>query len=227
MVTARQRTRGNPKLTPRDFYRYRLHQRIQPPLSVDSLHDDEDREVAAPRDLPWVFNPILHGGRLLQQYVVDQWSKVEADRLLWIEKHQSDILTESYGTVIASLAEGLTDFGTHRVKLPSSFTGGPRDLKNRYLDGMAMLRQIPADNKADYFITFTCNPQWPELIAALTLPDGRIQSASDRPDLVARVFLRKLRKLEDILKKDHVMGYVIGYVRVIEWQKRGTAFVRL
>jgi hypothetical protein len=38
---------------------------------------------------------------------------------------------------------------------------------------------------------------------------------------VARVFRRKLQKLEDMLKKEHVMGYVIGYVRVIEWQKRG------
>ena len=77
-----------------------------------------------------------------------------------------------------------------------------------------------SDNgRADYFITMTCNPRWPELIAALTLPNGTVQRAEDRPDLVGRVFLRRLAKLEKALKEDHIMGYVIGFIRCIEWQK--------
>jgi hypothetical protein len=46
-----------------------------------------------------------------------------------------------------------------------------------------------------------------------------VQRAEDRPDLVGRVFLRRLAKLEKALKEDHIMGYVIGFIRCIEWQK--------
>ena len=38
--------------------------------------------------------------------------------------------------------------------------------------------------KPDLFITFTCNPQWEEITSALLLN----QKASDRPDLIVRVF---------------------------------------
>jgi hypothetical protein len=78
---------------------------------------------------------------------------------------------------------------------------------------------VSEDGRADYFVTMTCNPKWPELVAALTLPDGTVQKAEDRPDLVGRVFLRRLAKLEESLKGKHVLGYVIGFVRCIEWQK--------
>ena len=44
-------------------------------------------------------------------------------------------------------------------------------------------------SKPDLFLTFTCNPKWPEIVANL-LPG---QTASDRPDLVARVFKLKLK----------------------------------
>ncbi|KAL0282484.1 UNVERIFIED_CONTAM: hypothetical protein Sangu_2948000 [Sesamum angustifolium] len=44
---------------------------------------------------------ILHGGRLLQQYVVDNYVKIEAQKLRWIRFHQNDIRAELY--------EGLQD----------------------------------------------------------------------------------------------------------------------
>ena len=52
--------------------------------------------------------------------------------------------------------------------------------------------------RADFFITFTCNPQLEEITA--NLPPGF--SASDRPDIVARVFSLKLKTLlDDLLNK--------------------------
>ena len=42
-----------------------------------------------------------------------------------------------------------------------------------------------------FFITFTCNPKWPE-ITSLLLPG---QTASDRPDLTGRVFELELKAL--------------------------------
>ncbi|XP_028085778.1 uncharacterized protein LOC114286752 [Camellia sinensis] len=47
-----------------------------------------------------------------------------------------------------------------RFVLPSSFSGGPRSMIQRYQDAMAICRTIGAP---DLFITFTCNPIWPEI----------------------------------------------------------------
>ena len=71
--------------------------------------------------------------------------------------------------------------------------------------------------KPDLFITFTCNPQWEEITSALLLD----HKASDRPDLIVRVFRLKLRELLRDLINCHVLGTLLGYVCTIEFQKRG------
>ena len=50
---------------------------------------------------------------------------------------------------------------------------------------------------SDLFITMTCNPNWREIKENL-LPG---QSASDRPDLVIRVFHLKVKYLLDLITK--------------------------
>ncbi len=82
-----------------------------------------------------------------------------------------------------------------------------------YQDAMAKVRKF---GKPDFFVTFTCNPKWKEIIDTL-LP---WQSAKDHPELVTRVFNLKLDALlKDI--KDSVLGNVIAKIWVIEFQKRG------
>ena len=71
--------------------------------------------------------------------------------------------------------------------------------------------------KPDYFITMKANPAWPEVTAALRFGEA----AANRPDLVARVFRIKWKALLNLLLKDHVLGHVIAYTWVIEFQKRG------
>lgn len=51
-----------------------------------------------------------------------------------------------------------------RVVLPSSFSGGPRDMNQRYHDGMAAVRK---KGKPSLFVTMTCNPYWGEILDAL------------------------------------------------------------
>lgn len=46
-------------------------------------------------------------------------------------------------------------------------------------------------------------------------------AGSDRPDLVARVFQAKLSALLELLTVKHILGQVIGFTYVVEWQKRG------
>ena len=83
--------------------------------------------------------------------------------------------------------ETLNDIG-RRIVLPSSFTGGPRNMHQKYQDSMAIVRAL---GKPDFFVTFTCNPKWQEITSALF--EG--QNASDRPDLCSRVFNLKLKCL--------------------------------
>jgi hypothetical protein len=82
-----------------------------------------------------------------------------------------------------------------------------------YLDAMAI---VCNKGHPDLFITFTCNPNWPEIQNAL--PPGC--TTQDRPDLVARVFHLKLKILMTDLTKKMILGRVIGHVHTIEWQKR-------
>lgn len=72
--------------------------------------------------------------------------------------------------------------------------------------------------KADLFVTFTCNPRWPEIVAIdAALPNVRGQ---ERDDLIARVFKQKLNALLKDLVEDGRLGEVIGYLLAIEFQKR-------
>jgi hypothetical protein len=47
-----------------------------------------------------------------------------------------------------------------RIILPSSFTAGPRHMVQNDQDAMAICRWARCP---DAFITFNCNPQWPEI----------------------------------------------------------------
>jgi len=83
-----------------------------------------------------------------------------------------------------------------RIILPSSFAGGPRQMYQLYQDAMAIVSRF---GKPDLFVTFTCNPKWPEITREL-LPH---QSAVDRPDLTAHVFHMKLQELLKDLLHNH------------------------
>jgi Helitron helicase-like domain at N-terminus len=78
-------------------------------------------------------------------------------------------------------------------------------MHQHYLDAMAVVVSI---GKPDLFITFTCNPQWPEIQKEL-YPGQRPE---DRPDIVARVFKLYLKDLLKLIIKLQFFGPVIAYV---------------
>ena len=65
-----------------------------------------------------------------------------------------------------------------KVILPSSFTGSARYQHQLYQDAMGIVHHF---GKPDFFITFTCNPQWKEITDALlpqqTAASGQMLSA--------------------------------------------------
>ncbi|CAL0322783.1 unnamed protein product [Lupinus luteus] len=165
---------------------------------------------------------LLRSGRLLQQYVVDNYVKVEAGRLRWIRQNQNNIRAEVYQGLQDALHEGQYNAANigQRTILPSSFIGSRRDLTQRYKDGMAIVLN---DGKPDIFLTMTCNPPWSEIASELQ----DFQTAQDRPDLTTRIFRSKFEQLRaDVIDKG-VLGNVKSYMYVTEFQKRGLPHVHM
>ncbi len=158
----------------------------------------------------------VYGKRLFQEWLVDQYSKVESQRLLYLRNNQASLRAELYRGVVDAVMNNdtnTTNMG-RLIVLPSSFTGGHRHMAQLYQDSMAIVRHF---GKPDLFITMTCNPKWDEI--RQELKPG--ETANDRPDLVTRVFRIKLQSLLDDLLKKGVFGKVVADIHVIEWQKRG------
>jgi hypothetical protein len=153
---------------------------------------------------------------LMQEWVVDLFACVDQNWLHWIRNNQKELRADQYDNLRNTLAAGgqLQEAGRPHVVLPSSHVGCDRWYLQQYHDAMAIVRS--RGPKVDLFITMTCNPGWPEIKAEL-LPG---QTASDRPDLVARVYsLRWKQMLADILELQ-LFGPVAGFSTTREYQKR-------
>ncbi|KAL3834092.1 hypothetical protein ACJIZ3_008828 [Penstemon smallii] len=162
---------------------------------------------------------LLHAGRLGQEFIIDMYIKLETSRLDYYrsEQLQTEIRTESFQGIVDSLLiddQVSPNNVGQRIVLPSSFIGGPRDMRKRYVNAMALVQRY---GKPDVFLTMTCNPGWKEIIEHL-LP---CQKADDRPDLIARVFKAKLEELKNEIVKKKLFGEVAAYVYTVEYQKRG------
>jgi hypothetical protein len=106
------------------------------------------------------------------------------------------------------------EIGQVVVRLPAGFVGSAKWYQQLYYDAMALPIRY---GKPDLFITFTCNPHWREIKAALP-PRARWQH---HVDIVERVFMIKLAQLINDIVKLEIFGTVLSYVFRIEWQARG------
>ena len=59
----------------------------------------------------------------------------------------------------------------------------------------------------DLFLTFTCNPNWPEIERNVKILNLR---SDERPDMVTKVFKQKLDDLINDLKSGQVFGQILG-----------------
>ncbi|KAG2217967.1 hypothetical protein INT45_001401 [Circinella minor] len=158
-----------------------------------------------------------HFRRLFQQFVVDNYACIEFSRLQYITNNQNDLCADLYN----GIGDNVDPRQIGRsIILPSSFTGGPRCMKQMLQDGLAIIRQR---GNPTLFITFTCNPQWPEIQSEL-LPG---QQAFDRPDICSRVFHIKITEMMAHIKESNCFGRVVGYVATVEFQKRGLPHVHI
>ncbi|XP_072025233.1 uncharacterized protein [Amphiura filiformis] len=108
----------------------------------------------------------------------------------------------------------LFPYGTDGYHLHIPHSKGPRFYAEAFQDAMAIVRHY---GKPSLFVTFTCNPSWPEIKASLF----QGERPSDRPDICVRVFNIKLEELLKDLRRGDVLGKVAAFTSVKEDQKRG------
>lgn len=163
------------------------------------------------------FSTLHRSEKLFLQWIVDIYVRIEGSRLDYIRKQQGKLRAESYLNIMDYLHQRVEHTGDRLGKmiiLPSSFIGSPRNMQNNYHDAMAIVRQF---GKPDIFITFTCNPKWPEITSKLEPGE----KAHFRPELIVRVFHEKLKSLINDINKKNIFGKVSTLIYTIEFQKRG------
>ncbi|KAI5402984.1 hypothetical protein KIW84_050546 [Lathyrus oleraceus] len=150
---------------------------------------------------------LLRSRRLYQQFLVDGFTMMESERLRWLRKNQSKLRVGKYHNLNEYNSNGETHGSNtgKRVVLPSSYVGSRRYMDQLYFDGMAICSYV---GFPDLFITFTCNPNWPEIQCLL----GYVHlKASDRPDIISRVFKMNFDELLSDLTKKSLLGKVLAY----------------
>ncbi|RZB58001.1 ATP-dependent DNA helicase PIF1 [Glycine soja] len=150
---------------------------------------------------------LLHSRKLFQQFIVEGYTMVESERLSYIRNNQKKLRIDKYSSLQTSLdtgtAKGLTK--GKRVILPSTFVGSPRYMDQLYFNSMEICSHVGFPN---FFITLTCNPNWPEirrLLSPLNL------KPTDRPDIVSRIFRLKYEHMLSDLTKGQLLGKVVAY----------------
>ena len=206
---------GKRRVTPKEFFTY--HLRTRSGANQDYLHK---------------------AGKLFQEWLCMAWVTIENQRLEYQKQNQKALRADTYKSVREATEERLRamedlaprEDGIYRDDhrpamvgrkiLCSSFQGGPRWYNAKFQDAMAIVRKY---GKPDLFITMTCNPQWPEITEAL-FPG---QKAHDRPDIVAKIFKRKMDQLMNDLVAGGCFGQVVAFLYCVEFQKRGLPHVHI
>ena len=143
------------------------------------------------------------------------FAKIEPERINFIRFSQTKLRAEEYIHLKDAIRDDKDTSNIGQlIILPSSFTGGMRYMHERKQDAMTYVR---CHGRPDLFITFTCNPKWPEI--GTQFMHG--QKSQDRHDLLARVFRRKVVIIMELIVKGSIFGKTRCYMYTIEWQKRG------
>ncbi|CAN6853376.1 unnamed protein product [Brassica oleracea] len=177
-ATEKTKKQKKPNISMRQFFAFRLHERKNESHSL------------------------LHSRRLFQQFVVDAFTTIESNRLRYLKLNQPSLRSDCYDSIKESENAGKVDMSEQgsEFTLPASFVGSPRYMRNNYLDAMTICKHF---GFPDLFITFTCNPKWPEITRYVK---ERKLKAEDRSDIICRIFKIKLDSLMDALTKKNILG---------------------
>ncbi|CDY47315.1 BnaAnng08890D [Brassica napus] len=137
------------------------------------------------------FSALMFSGKLFQQFLVDGFTMIEAERIRYLKLNQKALRADKYSNVSAYASSGNQDSTKcgKRIVLPSTYVGGARYMREKYMDAMAVCQTF---GYPELFITFTCNPKWPDITRHL---QQRRLKSEDRADILSRVFKMNLDSL--------------------------------
>jgi hypothetical protein len=193
----------------------RKRKRVLPPVSIfDYLKfhlQRRDQSVCS-----------IHAyGRLFEEWFVDSFLQSENQKLKFLRFHQGRFRRDRHSALHRQLFCGVPprQIGTPATHLPSSFVRGYRYYRELYADAMT----LPANfGSIDFFLTFTTNPQWPEISDNSSIANGM-----NAPDLYCRVFYIKMKALLSDVLQQGLLGRVAAYAWSVEFQQRGLPHLHL
>jgi len=150
--------------------------------------------------------------RLAQEWLLDMVSRSE-----YLNQREQIHIIDGYrkATVNEVLRSQNPISSGKACTLPSSIRGTPAYRRLKVDEGMAHVFRF---GPPTFFITFTANPEWPEVLQ--NLPPG--QKWFHNPLIVNMVFQLKLRALLKDMKDGTIFGTpAVYYQYTIEFQKRG------
>jgi hypothetical protein len=147
-------------------------------------------------------NPFLSYGTLSNQAKVDARACIDENRLAYILHNQDRLRVENLQGISDAVSKGCIngDEMGKAIVLPASHIGGRRYMIQNYHDSIAICR---VHGPPDFFVTFTCNAKWPEIVESL-YHSG--QKTSDAPDIAVRIFHMKLEELLQDIKSGNIFG---------------------
>ncbi|CAN1778539.1 ATP-dependent DNA helicase pif1 [Linum perenne] len=87
---------------------------------------------------------LLRGGKALQHYIVDAFSTIDQNRLIYLRNHQKELRSEFYqGDNLGNII------------LPATYTGSPRYMRQLFLDSTSICQYF---GNPHLFITSKCKP---------------------------------------------------------------------
>jgi hypothetical protein len=149
-------------------------------------------------------------GKLTNEYAVDMLTRNLEMRLNYIRINQMRLRQQD-----AELMGEAFVPDSQNIYLPASFMGSRRWASEQIADSLTIAAH---SGNPTFFVTMTCNADWPEI--ACRLRPG--QDFSDIPTDVVRVFKQKLSSLEQSLKTMFPKAGRLDYIiHSVEFQKRG------
>ncbi|KAG6514057.1 hypothetical protein ZIOFF_024396 [Zingiber officinale] len=140
-----------------------------------------------------------------------------------------DIIVESVAGSLINIQDVAGYYDPLQYPLLLAYGTYGWDINTRNIDGTRLTclhyyaHMLQTYGKPDLMLTMTCNPNWIEIKEQLL--SG--QSPQDRPDLITRVFKAKFEEFKKDILDRGVLGKVISYSYVIEYQKRGLPHVHM
>jgi hypothetical protein len=155
-------------------------------------------------------------GRLAEYFVIELLNRVEFRETQMIQEKQGDMRWSLKDDFVAALEKGIPDGGKigRYFAMPQSWVGSRRYMQDLYANIMTICHE--KGRGPTFFVTFTGNPAWPEITKHLQ--PG--QPYSELPTLVSDVYEDKIREFMKDLTERHVLGPMVAWVRVREYQKR-------